>query len=63
LVHGFSRETAASTRWRALAATKMQEIDELIARATTMKALLQRISTNCTCDTLIECGRGLGAQP
>jgi MerR family redox-sensitive transcriptional activator SoxR len=59
LVRGFSKATPAGPRWRALAATKMQEIDALIERATAMKALLLRISTNCQCDTLLECGRGL----
>jgi DNA-binding transcriptional MerR regulator len=58
LVRGFSPATAAGTRWRALAATKVREIDALIARATAMRALLQRISANCSCETLIECGRG-----
>jgi MerR family transcriptional regulator, redox-sensitive transcriptional activator SoxR len=59
LVRGFSPAVAASERWRALASTKIEEIDRLIARAATMKALLQRIASNCTCDTLVECGRGL----
>ena len=43
LVRGFSPAVAASARWRALASTKVKEIDRLIARATTMKALLQRM--------------------
>jgi len=59
LVGGFPPETAASARWCALTATRIQELDEQIARGATMKALLQRISANCTCDTLSQCGRGL----
>jgi MerR family redox-sensitive transcriptional activator SoxR len=59
LVRGFSRETTASSRWRELAATKTRELDDLIPRAAAMKALLERIGTNCRCETLIECGRGL----
>jgi MerR family redox-sensitive transcriptional activator SoxR len=59
LVRGFPPATTASARWRALAAVKIQELDEVIARSTTMKALLQRMSANCTCDTLTQCGRGL----
>ncbi|HEV3057695.1 MAG TPA: MerR family transcriptional regulator [Vicinamibacterales bacterium] len=59
LVRGFSPAMAAGTRWRALTATKVQEIDALIRRATAMKALLERVSANCSCETLIECGRGL----
>jgi MerR family redox-sensitive transcriptional activator SoxR len=59
LIRGFSPAVAGSARWRALAATKIQEIDGMMARAKTMKALLQRISANCKCETLAECGRGL----
>jgi MerR family redox-sensitive transcriptional activator SoxR len=59
LIRGFSPGVATSARWRALAATKREEIDGLIARAKTMKALLQRISTNCRCEALVDCGRGL----
>jgi MerR family redox-sensitive transcriptional activator SoxR len=59
LVRGFSTTTPAGSRWRDLAATKTKELDKLIARANTMKALLQRMSTNCQCDTLLDCGRGL----
>src|ERR1700731_3350505 len=40
LVRSFAPAVAAGARWRALAATKIQEIDSVIARATTMKALL-----------------------
>ena len=50
LLRGFSRNTTAS---------KTRELDDLIARATAMKALLERIGTNCRCETLTECGRGL----
>jgi len=57
LVRGFSNGTPAASRWRELAAGKARDLDALIARATAMKALLDRISTNCRCDTLIECGR------
>jgi MerR family redox-sensitive transcriptional activator SoxR len=59
LVRGFSPAMAAGPRWRALTATKVREIDALIGRAMAMKALLERVSANCSCDTLIECGRGL----
>ena len=59
LVRGFSRDTPASARWRNLADAKIKDLDELIARATSMKALLRRISTNCECPDLAECGRRL----
>jgi MerR family transcriptional regulator, redox-sensitive transcriptional activator SoxR len=57
LVRGFSKGTPAGSRWRELAAAKAKDLDALIARATAMKALLDRISANCHCNTLIECGR------
>lgn len=57
LVRGFSSSTAAGQRWRALAATKLRDIDALIARAEATKALLRRISTRCDCGTLVDCGR------
>ena len=59
LVRGFPSATAASARWSALAAVRIQELDEVVARAATMKALLQRMSAICRCDTLTQCGRGL----
>jgi MerR family redox-sensitive transcriptional activator SoxR len=59
LVRGFSRNTLADPRWRELAAIKIKELDALIARASAMKAALERIGANCHCDTLIECGRRL----
>jgi MerR family transcriptional regulator, redox-sensitive transcriptional activator SoxR len=57
LVRGFSKGTPAASRWRELAAAKTRDLDALIARATAMKSLLDRISTNCRCDTLLQCGR------
>jgi len=59
LVRGVSKGTPMSKRWRELANAKIEDLDALIARATAMKALLQRISTNCGCETLVECGRRL----
>jgi MerR family transcriptional regulator, redox-sensitive transcriptional activator SoxR len=43
-----------STRWRAMADRKMQEIDALIAKATQMKTLL-RSSFKCGCTTIADC--------
>ena len=58
LVRGFDRRVAASGRLATLAQGKLREMDTLIERAKTMKALLRRIS-RCRCDTLEECGRKL----
>jgi DNA-binding transcriptional MerR regulator len=58
LVRGFDRRVAASARWATLAQGKLREMDTLIERAKTMKALLRRIR-QCRCDTLEQCGRKL----
>jgi MerR family transcriptional regulator, redox-sensitive transcriptional activator SoxR len=58
LVRGFSPATAASVRWKTLAAAKQREMDTIIDRAKTMKGLLDRISA-CRCETLAQCGEGL----
>src|SRR5262245_43504362 len=57
LVRGFSTSTPPPARWRHLAAVKARDLEALIAQATAMKALLDRINTNCRCGTLLECGR------
>ena len=54
LFHGFEPGTAASARWRALAERKVAEIDALIARAETMRRVLDA-SLRCNCLTLDEC--------
>ena len=59
LVRGFATDAPADSRWRDLADAKLKDLDELIARATAMKALLERISTKCQCGDLVECGRRL----
>jgi MerR family transcriptional regulator, redox-sensitive transcriptional activator SoxR len=58
LLLGFAPTTAASARWRALAESKLKEMDEVIARAQAMKDLLHRLQ-RCECDTLAECGERL----
>ena len=55
LIRGFTPRTAASTRWRTLAESKVKEIDALIARAQAMKDLLSCMQ-RCECETLAECG-------
>jgi MerR family transcriptional regulator, redox-sensitive transcriptional activator SoxR len=58
LVRGFSAQTPISERWRALARTKIAEMDAAVERARTMKNLLVRIS-RCQCETLEQCGRAM----
>lgn len=59
LAHGFSKNLPAGPFWREFGEAKIKELDALIAQATAMKALLERIGTNCQCDTLTACGRSL----
>ena len=59
LVRGFPNTATAAARWQALASAKAADLDVLIERATAMKELLQRMSVNCDCDTLVQCGRSL----
>jgi MerR family redox-sensitive transcriptional activator SoxR len=55
LLRGFDPRTPPSKRWQALAEDKLREIDELIARAQGMRALLHR-GLQCGCLTLEDCG-------
>jgi MerR family transcriptional regulator, redox-sensitive transcriptional activator SoxR len=54
LMHGFARATPASRRWRVLAAKKLEEIEQRIARAQQMQAVLHRL-LECRCETLSQC--------
>lgn len=54
LLNGFPRETGASERWRKLAEKKIPEVDDLIARATALRDLVQSGLT-CTCGEIEMC--------
>lgn len=54
LLHGFAPETAAADRWRPLTTQKLQEINELIARAQQMKSILETL-LHCGCLRLEDC--------
>jgi MerR family redox-sensitive transcriptional activator SoxR len=54
LLTGFSSETAPPVRWQHLARRKLPEVDELIARATAMKRLLEK-GLRCDCITVEDC--------
>ena len=58
LLHGFSRKTPPSARWRQLTARKIEEIDARIVEAQQMRQVLEILRT-CQCPTLEECGRAL----
>ena len=48
LLNGFPKGTPASKRWRKMAKKKLPEVDQLIARATALRNLVQA-GLNCTC--------------
>jgi DNA-binding transcriptional MerR regulator len=56
LLHGFDRATPASTRWQSLARRKLGEVNERIARAQRMRAVLEQL-LQCRCETLGKCVR------
>ena len=58
LIHGFSRKTPPSKRWRSLATRKLEEIREQVRRARMMEQALERL-LDCECPTLRDCGRAL----
>ena len=56
LVRGFEPGTPPARRWRRLAARKLAEVDELVARAERMRTVL-RHALACGCLRLEDCGR------
>jgi MerR family redox-sensitive transcriptional activator SoxR len=57
LFFGFRTETRASKRWRNLSRKKLKELDELMAGIESMRSLLRKMTQNCHCTTLDQCGR------
>ena len=57
---GFAADTPPAARWRALAARKLQELDQAIERAQRMKLLLES-NFRCRCLQLADCERFLSA--
>lgn len=55
---GFTSGTKPSARWQALASRKLVQIDDEIARAQRMKALLQS-SFRCGCPEIDDCARAM----
>ena len=62
LVTGFTPGSRPAARWHDLATRKLAEIDELVARAERMRALL-RVMLDCGCFRLEDCSALLGAGP
>ena len=59
LFHGFPAETPPPERWRELASRKLDEVEQLIERAQTMRQLLREgVDCDCTrrnCKGLEDC--------
>ena len=58
LLSGFSRKTPPGERWRALAQSKLVELEERIAEAERMKKVLRKVMS-CGCPTIADCSRAL----
>jgi MerR family transcriptional regulator, redox-sensitive transcriptional activator SoxR len=54
LLSGFSRETPPNVRWQQLARRKLREVSDVIARASAMKALLEK-GLRCDCVSVHDC--------
>jgi MerR family transcriptional regulator, redox-sensitive transcriptional activator SoxR len=57
LFFGFRRNTPISERWKKLSRHKLDELDELAEQIKAMQQLLKRITENCSCDALDQCGK------
>jgi MerR family transcriptional regulator, redox-sensitive transcriptional activator SoxR len=59
LFFGFRTVTPASARWQRLSMKKLAELDALAAGIKTMQDLLRKLTKNCRCDTLEQCGAAI----
>jgi MerR family redox-sensitive transcriptional activator SoxR len=59
LFFGFRDGSHASERWRELARSKLAELDARMGEIREMRNLLLRITRNCRCETLDQCGIGI----
>jgi MerR family transcriptional regulator, redox-sensitive transcriptional activator SoxR len=57
LFFGFRSETRASKRWQNLSRKKLKELDALMAGIESMRSLLRKMTQNCHCATLDQCGK------
>lgn len=59
LFFGFREVTHASERWRTLSQRKLRELDQLMEGIKAVQGLLKKLMSNCRCDTLDQCGKGI----
>jgi MerR family redox-sensitive transcriptional activator SoxR len=55
LFRDFSPDTTAATRWRSIAAGKLEELDAVLCRTTLMRSVV-RAMMECRCQSLEDCG-------
>ena len=60
LLGGFSTDTPPGERWRAMASSKLHELEERIAEAERMRALLE-VVVHCECPSFSDCSKALGS--
>jgi MerR family redox-sensitive transcriptional activator SoxR len=58
LFFGF-RDARASERWRTLSKRKLAELDHLMDGIKAVRGVLKKLMTECRCDTLDQCGKGI----
>ena len=59
LFFGFRDETNASQRWKTLSERKLSELGQQMQALKAMQRLLKRLTVNCKCETLNQCGKGI----
>lgn len=52
----FRQHSPASVRWKTMAQKKIAELDARMEQIRAMRDLLERLRSNCACETLEECG-------
>lgn len=62
LLHDFPEDAPPSTRWQVLAQQKLDELEERLQTIQAMKGILEQ-TLYCQCDSLEDCGEGIGHHP
>lgn len=57
LFFGFREVTGAPKRWRTLSQRKLAELDQLMDSIKTVQGVLNKLMTQCRCETLDQCGK------
>jgi MerR family redox-sensitive transcriptional activator SoxR len=59
LLTGFVKGTPAPERWKQLSTRKLEELSAKMSEIQFMQGLLRDMMSNCHCDTLETCGKGI----